>query len=168
MEKLSKYFTTYLSEFVYGGTDGLITTYSVISGSAGGELTRNVILILGISNVLSDGYSMGISRYLSSQTEIAQGILTNKDATQSAIATFLFFVLIGMIPVIPFIFYSKKYSKILSFIMASIMFYVIGYTKGTIVEKNASPNEKGFATFLMGTSASAISYFVGKSVNSFL
>lgn len=168
MEALTKYFTNYLSEFVYGGTDGLITTYSVISGSVGGELARNVILILGISNVLSDGYSMGISRYLSSQTEIAQGILSNKDATKSAIATFLFFVLIGMVPILPFIFYVKEYSKTISFIFASIMFYVIGYTKGSLVETDQSPYKKGFITFLMGTSASAISYSVGKFVNALL
>ena len=38
----------YLAEFVYGGIDGIITTFSIVAGSEGGNLLRNVIIILGI------------------------------------------------------------------------------------------------------------------------
>ena len=37
----------YLSEFVYGGIDGIITTFSIVAGSTGGDLLKNVIIILG-------------------------------------------------------------------------------------------------------------------------
>lgn len=60
----------YLGEFVYGGIDGSVTTFAVVAGSAGGNLDNNVVLILGIANMLADGLSMGIGSYLSTKSEI--------------------------------------------------------------------------------------------------
>ena len=64
----------YLGEFVYGGIDGSVTTFAVVAGSAGGNLDNNVVLILGIANMLADGLSMGIGSYLSSKSEIQNHI----------------------------------------------------------------------------------------------
>lgn len=152
-----------LSEFVYGGIDGIITTFSIIAGSAGGELTRKVILILGISNVLSDGYSMGISRYLSSKTEIAQGILQQKNALFSGIATFLSFVIIGLMPVIPFMFNDGKKAQKQSFITALVVFFMIGSVKGFYLNESIIKN--GLETLTIGISAAGISYYIGKYLN---
>lgn len=59
----------YLGEMVYGGLDGIITTFAVVSGVAGAELGSNVILILGLANLLADGFSMATGAYLSSKSE---------------------------------------------------------------------------------------------------
>lgn len=59
----------YLGEMVYGGLDGIITTFAVVSGVAGAELGTNVILILGLANLLADGFSMGTGAFLSSKSE---------------------------------------------------------------------------------------------------
>ena len=59
----------YLGEMVYGGLDGIITTFAVVSGVAGAQLGINVILILGLANLLADGFSMGIGAYLSAKSE---------------------------------------------------------------------------------------------------
>jgi hypothetical protein len=48
----------YLGEMVYGGLDGIITTFAVVSGVAGAQLGTPVILILGLANLLADGVSM--------------------------------------------------------------------------------------------------------------
>ncbi|HKZ83685.1 MAG TPA: VIT1/CCC1 transporter family protein [Anaerolineae bacterium] len=56
----------YLGEMVYGGLDGIITTFAVVSGVAGAELGTHVILILGLANLLADGFSMGTGAFLSS------------------------------------------------------------------------------------------------------
>lgn len=40
---------------VDGGLDAISTTFAVVSGVAGAELGANVILILGIGNLLADG-----------------------------------------------------------------------------------------------------------------
>ena len=127
--------SNFLSEFVYGSTDGIITTFSIVAGSIGGELSRNVVLILGLSNVLSDGYSMGVSRYLSAKTEIQQGLLKGKEPITSAIATFISFVIIGLTPIIPFLLKDEKTAQKISLYTALTMFFIIGVVKGYYVEK---------------------------------
>ncbi len=59
----------YLGEIVYGGLDGIITTFAVVSGVAGAQLGTPVILILGFANLLADGFSMATGAYLSAKSE---------------------------------------------------------------------------------------------------
>lgn len=59
----------YLSEFVYGGIDGSVTTFAVVSGSAGAGLDSSVIIILGFANLIADGFSMSVGSYLSTKSE---------------------------------------------------------------------------------------------------
>lgn len=76
----------YIKSIVYGGLDGIVTTFAVVAGSVGGELALKVILILGFSNLLADGFSMAVGDYLStkSQNEYEKMIRQNE---QSEIAT---------------------------------------------------------------------------------
>src|SRR3989338_11177316 len=55
---------TYLPDFVYGSNDGIITTFAVVAGAAGALLSPGIIIILGIANLLADGFSMGASNLL--------------------------------------------------------------------------------------------------------
>lgn len=59
----------YLSEFVYGGIDGIVTTFAIVAASAAAGLETGVILVLGFANVLADAISMGVSDYLSNRSE---------------------------------------------------------------------------------------------------
>lgn len=59
----------YLGEMVYGGLDGIITTFAVVSGVAGAQLGMPVILILGLANLFADGFSMATGAYLSTKSE---------------------------------------------------------------------------------------------------
>jgi VIT1/CCC1 family predicted Fe2+/Mn2+ transporter len=59
----------YLGEFVYGGVDGCVTTFAVVAGSVGAELSGAVILILGFANLLADGFAMSVGAYLSTKTQ---------------------------------------------------------------------------------------------------
>jgi VIT1/CCC1 family predicted Fe2+/Mn2+ transporter len=161
----------YLSEFVYGGIDGIITTFSIVAGSSGGSLLRNVILILGLSNVVSDGFSMGVSRYVSSKTEIKQGFLKEKDPTISAIVTFVSFILVGILPLLPFIFMrnskNNKNTTYISLSIALVVFFSIGYLKGIVV-KEKNPYKSAFEILLLGLIASLISYTIGKYTSKYI
>jgi len=53
-----------LPDLVYGANDGIITTFAVVSGVVGADLSRTIILILGFANLFADGISMGASNYL--------------------------------------------------------------------------------------------------------
>lgn len=157
----------FLSEFIYGGIDGIITTFSIVAGSAGGNLPNLVIIVLGISNVISDGFSMAVSRYFSSKAEIEQGLLKEKDAINSAIATFVSFVLIGIIPILPFIIYKGRNIDIkISLILSLIIFFIIGYMKGHILELEEKEKIKsGLRILFTGLLASLLAYYIGKYIS---
>ncbi len=59
----------YIKSMVYGGLDGIITTFAVVAGVAGASLSAGVVLILGFANLLADGLSMAIGDYLSTKAE---------------------------------------------------------------------------------------------------
>jgi len=60
---------SYLRDFVYGGIDGAVTTFAVVSGVVGARLAPAVILILGAANLVGDGFSMAASNYSGTRTE---------------------------------------------------------------------------------------------------
>jgi VIT1/CCC1 family predicted Fe2+/Mn2+ transporter len=57
-----------IEDFVYGGTDGVITTFAIVTGAFGASLPVSIILILGFANLFADGFSMSIGNYLSVRT----------------------------------------------------------------------------------------------------
>lgn len=59
----------YLGELVYGGLDGIVTTFAVVSGVAGANLGADIVLILGLANLFADGFSMATGAYLSTRSE---------------------------------------------------------------------------------------------------
>ena len=61
--------TNFIGEMVYGGLDGIITTFAVVSGVAGAQLDTSVILILGLANLLADGFSMATGAFLAARSE---------------------------------------------------------------------------------------------------
>lgn len=60
----------YLRDWVYGGIDGAVTTFAIMAGVVGADLSPQVVLILGAANLLADGFSMAAANYSSTQTEI--------------------------------------------------------------------------------------------------
>lgn len=46
-----------------GGIDGAVTTFAIVAGVVGAELSTTVILVLGLANLLADGFSMAASNY---------------------------------------------------------------------------------------------------------
>ena len=59
----------YLADFVYGAIDGTVTTFAVVSGVAGAGLAPEIIVILGLANLVGDGFSMAASNFLGTRTD---------------------------------------------------------------------------------------------------
>lgn len=59
----------YIKSAIYGGLDGIITTFAVVAGVAGASLSMGVVIILGFANLFADGLSMAIGDYLSTKAE---------------------------------------------------------------------------------------------------
>lgn len=60
---------SYLGDAVLGGIDGCVTTFAIVAGAAGGGLPVTVILILGVANLLADGFSMAVGNYQSTKSQ---------------------------------------------------------------------------------------------------
>ena len=60
---------SYLRDWVYGGIDGTVTTFAIMAGVVGASLSTNVVVILGIANLLADGFSMAAANYTGTKAE---------------------------------------------------------------------------------------------------
>ena len=60
---------SYLRDWIYGGIDGAVTTFAIVSGVIGADLSTKVILILGAANIVADGFSMAASNYTGTKAE---------------------------------------------------------------------------------------------------
>lgn len=76
-------FSQYLREIVYGGNDGIVTTFAVVAGFTGAQnsifLTSNAylaVLLFGFANLLADGASMSLGNFLSIRS--AQDVFTKE------------------------------------------------------------------------------------------
>ena len=54
----------YLRDWIYGGIDGSVTTFAVVTGVVGAQLSAVVIVIMGLANLVGDGFSMAASNFL--------------------------------------------------------------------------------------------------------
>ncbi len=60
---------SYVSDWILGGIDGAVTTFAIVSGVVGAALEWQVIIILGLANLLADGFSMAASNYSAVKSE---------------------------------------------------------------------------------------------------
>jgi VIT1/CCC1 family predicted Fe2+/Mn2+ transporter len=162
-----------LREFVYGGMDGAVTTFAVVTGAAGANLSVNIILILGFANVLADGFSMAVGSYLSEKSEqdlsVHKGDSTRDDhesPIKASVATFLSFVLVGFIPLsvytLDFIFklgLSTNDALVYSVLLTLSAFALIGLLRARITK--ISKSRAVMESLGLGLAAEVISFVVG-------
>jgi VIT1/CCC1 family predicted Fe2+/Mn2+ transporter len=157
----------YLPECVYGGVDGLVTTFAIVTASIGIGASAGTILVLGVANVLADAWSMGSSDYLSSHSGVETGERSHdeKPPFNTAFATFIAFVAVGFVPLVPFIValfvptYSAYAAGWTAVIATMTTFAIVGYVSGTV--SGASRKKSAARTFMVGAVAAVIAFGVG-------
>lgn len=216
---------SYLKDFIYGAIDGTVTTFAVVSGVAGAQLSAKIILILGIANLIGDGFSMAVSNFLGTRAEEqmrkkarqeeethimefpegekeeirqifkAKGFqgadlekiikvitsdpkqwvdtmlqeelglpLSGPSPVKAGLSTFMAFVLIGLIPLLPFIvgFFDPHYaynSFIISVCLTAVAFFIVGALKSSYVDQNWIWS--GLETLFAGGCAAVLAYGAG-------
>jgi VIT1/CCC1 family predicted Fe2+/Mn2+ transporter len=98
----------YIQDLVYGANDGIITTFAVVAGVAGGSLAPAAVLIVGAANLAADGLSMGVGNYLSiraRESALEAQALPEEEAAPArhGFATFAAFVVAGALPLLPYV-----------------------------------------------------------------
>jgi len=60
---------SYLGDGVLGAIDGTVTTFAIVAGATGANLGGGIALVLGLANVLADGFSMAVGNYLKTKAD---------------------------------------------------------------------------------------------------
>ena len=160
----------YLPEAVYGSIDGTVTTFAIVAGAAGAGMNPSVMLILGASNVLADGFSMASSNYLSAKSESDRDGSDNShdDALKRALATFISFVVVGCIPLISYITsFAFGWFRGVEFSVSALCtlgaFIGVGIARGYVAKVSLSRST--IETLAIGGIAALVSYYVGAWVD---
>lgn len=161
----------YLAEVIYGANDGIVTTFAVVSGVAGAALNPSIVLILGAANLFADGFSMGMSNYLSRRSELdyqrsvrrgdghlQAALADGKSPGRTAFVTFLAFVAAGWAPLIPYILESTP-SFPFSIVFTGLAFFIVGASRSFVTTRRWYIN--GGEMFLVGMTAAIVAYTVG-------
>ena len=224
-ERLNADNSNYLSDFIYGAIDGTVTTFAVVSGVAGAGLSSGIIIVLGLANLVGDGFSMAASNFLGTRAdkqlqdqarveearqiknnpegereEVRQiyarkgfegsdlervvevicadkerwldtmlrdelGLhLSRRSPIRAATATFVAFLLVGFIPLMPFM--MQLLSAPLeepffwSCLFTGLAFFGVGAAKSRFVQQHWLL--AGGETLLLGGSAAGLAFLVGR------
>ena len=215
----------YLRDFIYGAIDGAVTTFAVVSGVAGAGLPSGVIVILGIANLVGDGFSMAAGNYLGTRADdemrhrkrrmeerhidrfpdgerneireifrsqgfegadlerVVEVITADRDRwvntmlkeehgialqgpnpLRAALTTFCAFILVGVVPLAPFLAtlvlavnLPNPYAW--SIVLTGIAFFAIGAIKSRFVEQHWTWS--GLQTLLVGGAAALLAFWCG-------
>lgn len=160
----------YLSQLVYGGIDGIVTTFAVVAASVGAGLSSSVVIILGLANLIADGISMGISAYLSEKSERALDAKRGEqhkdhlDSKKVGLATFVSFVIIGFVPVLVYVadyVFELGINNlfVIASILAALAFVGVGWIKSYVAEE--SKTRAIAETLILGAIAALAAYYIG-------
>lgn len=218
---------SYLRDFVLGAMDGTVTTFAVVAGVAGAGMPHGVAIILGLANLLADGFSMAAGNYVSTLTDVhvverarraeerhvaeipdgereeirqifaAKGFrgevlervvetitedprrwvdtmiteelglrLESPSPLRAAAATFVAFVLVGLVPLVPFflpIRWTTNATFLISAVATLVAFLIVGVAKGYAL---GQPLLRSAAeTTLIGGAAAGLAYGTGVALD---
>ncbi len=218
---------SYLADAVLGAIDGCVTTLAIVAGAVGARLPPAVAIILGLANLLADGFSMAVSNFQSGRTrehllakirgieeqhirdvpagekeEIRQiferkgfvgetldrivetvvsnpktwvdtmlveeyGLmLTGPRPWLSALTTMAAFVVVGIVPLLPFLISILAPEQVFaaSVLLSMLAFFGVGLLKGQLLGDQRL--RFGIETLLAGSLAALLAYAVGAALRS--
>ena len=162
----------YVRELIYGANDGIITTFAVVAGVAGGGLSLRVVLIIGAANLFADGLSMAAGNYLSissHESVLEAQELPEEEAypVRHALATFLAFVFAGAVPLLPYMVPGLAADRFLSSIALTLAaMFAVGASRGLI--SNVRWWKAGLEMLVLGAVVAGLAYVSGGLVAALL
>ncbi|HEX6913218.1 MAG TPA: VIT1/CCC1 transporter family protein [Longimicrobium sp.] len=154
----------YLRDLVYGANDGIITTFAVVAGVAGAALSVRTVLILGMANLLADGFSMGASNFLSIRSEEAVrhsrgDPMGEPFPFRHGLATMLAFFVAGAVPLLPYVLVTPDRRFGVAVWATLVTLFVVGALRSTVTLLRWW--KAGLEMLLVGATAAAVAYGVG-------
>jgi VIT1/CCC1 family predicted Fe2+/Mn2+ transporter len=155
----------HIGDLVFGANDGIITTFAVVSGVAGATLSPKITIVLGLANLLADGFAMGAGNYLGmrSEQDYQASLGQVREGTEHAfghgVAIFLAFIAAGSVPLLPFLLIPNDHTFLASCLATGIALFVVGSLR-TLVTR-ARWFVSGLEMLLIGSVAALAAYGVG-------
>jgi VIT1/CCC1 family predicted Fe2+/Mn2+ transporter len=158
----------YLPDLVYGANDGIVTTLVVIASVAGAAMSSRVILILGIANLVADGFSMGTSNVLSVRSTLTAATRPPLwDASRNGLATFAAFVIAGLLPLSAYLFpFADEIRLPAACVFAAVALFGIGACRAFVSDRGWLVG--GLEMLTIGAIASTVAYAVGATAAAFV
>lgn len=169
----------FLKAAVFGANDGIVTTFAVVAGVAGAGLDARIVLILGIANLVADGFSMGVGDYLGekAETELHEhqsGKVTKRfqPIWMTGLITFISFLIAGSFPLLPYFARSLgadlavRHQLFASVIATGIALFLVGSLRTVVSGGHWVRN--GLQTLGIGAVAAAAAYLAGAALEHFL
>jgi VIT1/CCC1 family predicted Fe2+/Mn2+ transporter len=156
----------FLPDLVYGANDGIITTFAVVSGVVGAALSNSVIIILGLANLVADGFSMGASNYLARRSDTERDLSERRDAVQHGLATILGFLVAGIVPLVAYLLPLDDDLRFpVAIALAATALFVVGAARTFATKRGLL--RSGVEMLLVGALAGAVAYAIGDVAASF-
>jgi len=156
----------HIGDLVFGANDGIVTTFAVVSGVSGAALSPHIAIVLGLANLLADGFAMGAGNYLGMRSEQdyqnSIGAPLREGSTHAlghGAAIFVAFLLAGSVPLLPFLFVPADWMFPISCVATGATLFVVGSLR-TLVTR-ARWFVSGAEMLLVGSIAAAAAYWVG-------
>ncbi len=156
----------HIGDLVFGANDGIVTTFAVVSGVAGASLSIKVAVILGLANLLADGFAMGAGNYLGMRSEqdyqaSVAGVVREGHihAAGHGAAIFLAFIAAGSVPLLPLLLVPQNHTFLASCMATGVTLFVVGSLR-TVVTR-ARWFVRGLEMLLIGSVAATMAYLVG-------
>lgn len=154
----------FLRNFIFGAEDGLVSTVGLLSGVSFAGLGRDEIIISGVILILVEALSMGAGVYISedSGNDMAE-VGQRDDQFGDSIVMFFSYALIGLLPLLSYIFIFDTrlafYCSIATTILALIS---LGIFRSVFAKKPMLSSV--IKTTAIGTAVVAIAVAVGSLV----
>lgn len=68
----------YIKSFVFGGLDGIVSTFALVAGLSGASATLSTLIAVGLAKVLSDAFSMGFGEFISASAELEHAMFIKR------------------------------------------------------------------------------------------
>src|SRR5262245_38305052 len=155
----------YIRDIVYGANDGLITTFAVVGGVAGGSLSSAAVIVIGAANLAADGVSMGAGNLLSIRADERAREASELPGVEAypwkhGIATTLAFVVAGAIPLLPYVLPAVEHRLLWSSALTFIALFVLGASRALVTVDRWW--RSGIETLALGAVVALAAYGAGK------
>lgn len=158
----------YIRDLVFGANDGIITTFAVVSGVAGGQLSQLAVLVIGAANLAADGVSMGVGNFLAIRADErareAEGLPElERHPWKHGVATLLAFVVAGAIPLLPYVLRIGGAGRLMASTAATFTtLFLLGALRAFITRDRWW--KTGLETLLLGAIVAGAAYGAGRLV----